>query len=156
MLSRAPNRLSTTHLLGIWGYLRHGVAVCAAFFAVCWLVSLAQNGSWQIFTLLVASAMFLIVIGTAAVAPKNRALSPPALAEGILAHFLGPEENEHIIGDLAEAFRQRATLLGTTNARVWYWTQIVRTVPAINKDIAMKTLVDVLTRAAVAMSFIMR
>jgi len=48
ILSAAWYKGPISHIRGIWGYLRLGVAISAAFFAVSGLVALAQNGPWAI------------------------------------------------------------------------------------------------------------
>ena len=57
---------------------------------------------------------------------------PPRLAEWALRHMLRTPDGEHILGDLAEAYTEaREEGPGRLAAGLWYWKQVVRSVPPL-------------------------
>jgi len=47
-----------------------------------------------------------------------RCSKPPFVATWLLKHFLTSSENDHIIGDLMEAFQ-------SGRSRIWYWKEVI-------------------------------
>ena len=52
-------------------------------------------------------------------------MTPPRVAQWVVAQLVRPEDRAHVISDLDEAFRQRLSTLGATGARRWYWQQTI-------------------------------
>jgi predicted permease len=51
-------------------------------------------------------------------------VTPPRLAEWVIARSLGPDEREVVLGDLAEEFAALTAAKGGVAARRWYWQQV--------------------------------
>lgn len=58
--------------------------------------------------------------------PVDQSSSPPRAALGLLAWRLGSAHNEFLVGDLLEAFDDRAQRHGAAAARRWFWRETVR------------------------------
>ncbi len=56
-------------------------------------------------------------------------LAPPRLAEWVLRLILRTPDREYILGDLAQQYHERR--VAGTRARLWYWSQLARAVPAM-------------------------
>lgn len=54
---------------------------------------------------------------------------PPRLAERLLTALLRSPDREHILGDLAEEHADRNEGSGRAGADLWYWGQVLRSVP---------------------------
>jgi hypothetical protein len=61
-------------------------------------------------------------------APKHEPLSPPLLGQFILEVLLPRKEADHVIGDLVEAYNEKARKYGITKAKIWFWTQVASSV----------------------------
>lgn len=58
-------------------------------------------------------------------------MSPPLLARALIAAATDPAEYESISGDLHEEFTRLAALDGCAAANRWYWSQAIRSLPAL-------------------------
>ncbi len=56
---------------------------------------------------------------------------PPRLASKLLASLLPLAERVEVLDALAEEFRERAIARGSLTARLWYWSQVFGSVPAL-------------------------
>lgn len=57
------------------------------------------------------------------------AMRPPALAEWLLAWFMSKAQRDDVLGDLEEEFlTDKLPVLGPRAARLWYWSQIVKSI----------------------------
>ena len=58
-----------------------------------------------------------------------RPLLPPRIAEGLLRRLFADNGDFTHLGDFAEIFAARAAEKGRGRARLWYWTQVFRSLP---------------------------
>jgi hypothetical protein len=58
-------------------------------------------------------------------------MNPPLIARGIVAAVAPPPDYDGVIGDLQEEFVQRAQREGVQEAERWYWSQTMRSIPAL-------------------------
>jgi len=61
----------------------------------------------------------------------NGILRPPKTAERFLTFLLTQEDAEYILGDFAEMFNAHGHRGTVRKAQVWYWTQVIRSAPAL-------------------------
>jgi len=61
--------------------------------------------------------------------PRPKLDQPPRPAASLLGLFAAGDERDLIIGDLSEEYFQRASLSGRGPARIWYWRQILKSLP---------------------------
>ena len=62
-------------------------------------------------------------------------MSRPSFAERLLLGFLtDPALGDAILGDLTEEWRTRITRDGRMSADLWYWGQVIRTMPHLLRD----------------------
>jgi len=54
---------------------------------------------------------------------------PPRFGEVILRIFLNDDDYYQLAGDLEEAFAFKAETAGLPRARMWYWSQVVKSIP---------------------------
>ncbi|MBN2266012.1 MAG: ABC transporter permease, partial [Candidatus Aminicenantes bacterium] len=59
----------------------------------------------------------------------DRPPQPPRIAEWLLRRLFADKGDFTHLGDFAEAFAARAAEKGSGRARLWYWTQVVRSLP---------------------------
>jgi hypothetical protein len=159
MLTHAPSKDPFVHIRGIWGYLRLGIAICAAFFAVGGLVSLARNGYGPIMG--IVAGVVILGVALAAAVPKMTMHSrseraPPALAELILMFSISAELSQEILGDLAEHFAGLSAQTGPTAARVWYWTQVARYIPRVRFGAVLRVVAEAMAGVTAIMHLFMR
>ncbi len=64
----------------------------------------------------------------------SRQFAPPRPAEWLLERFLSFADSDHRLGDFAEAFRCRVEDAGLRAARLWYWAQVLRSLPDLVKN----------------------
>jgi len=57
--------------------------------------------------------------------------SPPVLAEKLLSILMLEAEREFILGDFAEEFSTLALNNTTIAARIWYWIELIKSIPAL-------------------------
>jgi putative ABC transport system permease protein len=60
---------------------------------------------------------------------KRKKETPPALAAWILSRMDSRDERLSILSDFAEIYEELAAEEGTSKARRWYWTQVLRSIP---------------------------
>ncbi|MFC1492694.1 ABC transporter permease [candidate division KSB1 bacterium] len=60
--------------------------------------------------------------------PENR-LTQPKLAAKLLKIILSDEDHYQCSGDLEEVYRSKLNDLGTFRAKLWYWSQVLRSLP---------------------------
>jgi hypothetical protein len=58
----------------------------------------------------------------------------PRLAEWLLERFLSFADSDHRLGDFAVVFRCRVEDSGLRAARLWYWAQVLRSLPDLIKN----------------------
>jgi hypothetical protein len=58
-------------------------------------------------------------------------MSPPVVAEALLAATSPPSDYESIAGDLHEEYLRRVRLDGEGTANRWYWSQVLLSVPSL-------------------------
>jgi len=59
----------------------------------------------------------------------DRTLQPPRIAEWLLRRFFADNGDFTHLGDFAEGFAALAAEKGSGRARLWYWTQVFRSLP---------------------------
>jgi len=64
----------------------------------------------------------------------SKQFAPPRPAEWLLERFLSYEDFDHRLGDFAEAFRSRVEDSTVHAARMWYWAQVLRSLPNLIKN----------------------
>ncbi len=64
---------------------------------------------------------------------EQHALAPPRSAAAVVGGIVGTLENSSLIGDLEEEYRSIARLKGRRRADIWYWGQIIASLPAVFK-----------------------
>ncbi len=65
-------------------------------------------------------------------------LAPPRLAEWVLRLILRTPDQEYILGDLAQQYHERR--VAGAHARLWYWSQLFRALPAMARRFAAQRL----------------
>lgn len=126
MLFHAPSRSPASHLWGVWGYLRFGVAICAIFFVVGGLVSQAQKGFWEaIGACATGIALLLIMVSVAALNSRIGASSRPALTKDIWASLFFSKQSEKYTISPVRILRN-SIYSGPGVSRVWHWTKTAR------------------------------
>lgn len=59
---------------------------------------------------------------------------PPKIAQFLLARFLNDYSEVPLLGDLEEEYRSVAHEFGVKRARLWYWQQVVKSLPNISNN----------------------
>ena len=59
---------------------------------------------------------------------------PPRLAEGLLRLLLFRDERYEKLGDFCEGYRYELREIGPNRASFWYWTQVLKVMPAFVKN----------------------
>jgi len=62
---------------------------------------------------------------------------PPRLAEWTLGLLLNPKHRETLLGDFTEEYSRRASQVGVSNAKRWYWMETIKSSPALFHLLAM-------------------
>ena len=65
---------------------------------------------------------------------KQKKLNPPWLPKRLLKLIVNKDESYSVIGDFDEEYFERIEEFGAGKARLWYWTQLFRSLPLIIKD----------------------
>jgi FtsH-binding integral membrane protein len=146
-------RLST-HLRGVWGYLRVGLAICGVFFITGGVVALIQNGH-DLSASVILILIFLIGMFVAAsVSPAPT--DPPKLAAWLLVSFLPDKRRREFVDDLHQAFNEVAARSGVSTARAWYWSQVVRSLPYAWSVVPIRVAAQILAAVASIAHFFIR
>ena len=61
---------------------------------------------------------------------KNKKIRPSKAAHWLLRQYLGQSDHYTLIGDFEEIYTEIAKEKGTFPASVWYWRQIIRSIPS--------------------------
>jgi putative ABC transport system permease protein len=64
----------------------------------------------------------------------SKQFAPPRPAEWLLERFLSFADSDYRLGDFAEVFRCRVEDAGLRAARLWYWAQVLRSLPDLVKN----------------------
>ena len=64
-------------------------------------------------------------------APGSAAPRPPRLAAALLSVAVDPRRRDAVLGDLAEEYGERASETGRVRARLWYWLQVLGSIPPL-------------------------
>jgi putative ABC transport system permease protein len=59
---------------------------------------------------------------------------PPKIAQFLLARFLNDYSAVPLLGDLEEEYRSVADEFGVKRARLWYWQQVIKSLPDISNN----------------------
>ncbi len=60
---------------------------------------------------------------------QTKIKKPPKIAEWFLYHTLDKNDRDFIVGDFAEIYAEIANKTGVLKASVWYWWQIIKSIP---------------------------
>ncbi|MFO7981622.1 MAG: ABC transporter permease [Candidatus Aminicenantes bacterium] len=81
---------------------------------------------------------------------------PPRLAERLLRIILQQEEQSEKLGDFEEGFKYEYQTKGTSKARWWYWSQVLKVIPLCLKNLFYWSLAMIKNYLKIALRHIKR